>query len=224
MLDGMYDLLALAKMANDVYEPGNSPVMLGDWTRQDKPEEYGNFYACAYKYKGTGDIVTVSIRGTDDTEDAWVDDVAGIGLGLGALVMDYTQACDYVANWKRHSRKLFLTGHSLGGAYVQLVGSKVGVPGASFNAPGVMNLINMMSGNWVTRIASGALHGLTLGKIAYVTGTEAPNDDGISNFRGSWDPVSQVGVHVGHELRTIQVGSIAPHPHSMLPIIRTLQG
>jgi hypothetical protein len=219
----MYDLLCLARMANDVYEPGNSARLLGHWTRQDKPREYGNFYACAYKYKGAGDIVTVAIRGTDDTEDAWVDDVGGIGLGLGALVMDYTAACDYVSMWKRHSRKLFLTGHSLGGAYVQLVGSKLGVPGVSFNAPGVMNLINMMSGSWATRIASGALHALTLGKIAYVTGTDAPNDSGISNFRGDWDPVSKIGVHVGLPLKTVRVGSTSPHPHSMLPLIRALE-
>ena len=64
MLVGMYDLLSLAKMADDVYESSNSPVLLGNWTRQDKPRKYGNFYACAYKYKGTGDIVVVSIRGT----------------------------------------------------------------------------------------------------------------------------------------------------------------
>ncbi|MCP3981819.1 MAG: DUF2974 domain-containing protein [bacterium] len=218
----MVNTLDLARMANDSYKE-NSTELLGKWVRQDKPKKFGNFYACAYKRDGAASTVTVAFRGTDDLEDGLVDDVTGIGLGLNAHVMDLNAAIEYASMWKYNSRSLWLTGHSLGGAYVQLVGSIIDVPGASFNAPGVMNLLNQMSSNWARRIVSGALHTLTLGKIAYFTGSDEGAVGAIMNYRGEWDPVSRVGAHVGSLLQTIKVSTLKPHPHSMLPIIEALK-
>jgi hypothetical protein len=219
----MYDLLSMAQMAEDCYANESSTRMLGRWVRQDKPRKYGNFYACAYKRDGKANIVTVAFRGTDDKTDAIVDDVGGIGLGLNAVAMDLNQAVEYAAMWKRQASTLWLTGHSLGGAYVQLVGSILDVPGATFNAPGVLNLLNQMSTSWARRLVAGALHSLSLGKIAYFTGADDGVMGAIGNFRGEWDPVSRVGVHVGAPLQTIKVASLKPHPHSMLPIIQALK-
>lgn len=214
--------LDLARMAEDCYADASSPALLGKWERQDKPRRYGNFYSCAYKRTDDSGLVVVAFRGTDDKTDALVDDFLGIGLGLNALVMDVHAAVDWTRHWQTRTKNLWLTGHSLGGAYVQLVGSLLDIPGMTFNAPGVLNLLNQISPNRARSLISGALHALTLGKIAYFVGVDDGAMGAIANYRGQWDPVSRVGVHVGAPLQTVRVSTREPHVHSMLPIIDAL--
>lgn len=106
---------------------------------------------------------------------------------------------------------------------MQLVGSILELPGKTFNALGVLNLLNQMSPNTARWLVAGALHTLTLGEVAYFTGVHERVMGAISNYRGEWDSVSRIGVHLGAPLQTIQVATLAPNPHSMLPIIDVLK-
>ena len=221
-------VLDLARMADDCYTDANSTAMLGPWVRQDKPKKTENFFACAYKSSASLASVVVAFRGSDDWKDAVVEDLGGIGLSLNAFAMHLNEAIDYAAQWQMSARNLWLTGHSLGGAYVQLVGAILKVPGVSFNAPGVLNLLNQMSDNPVRAliggIGGGVLDALTLGRVSWLnraaSGREAKAP--IVNLRGEWDPVSKVGTHVGRRVETIPVPTLKPHPHSMLPLIAAL--
>lgn len=239
----MYDILNMARIANDVYRDVSESEMLRDWHTnqvQDLHEcRKDNFLARVY-WRGTRNrIACVCFRGTDDARDAIVEDVGGIGLGLNAIAMKLNDALDFTASVAARAEVTWLTGHSLGGAYVQLVGAILGLPGISWNAPGALALVNQLSSNPVRAFAGGAgsagvgllasLPTLGLGGLAVslVNKLAAAGSDEafapIANYRGNWDPVSLVGTHVGVPLETIVCPTQSPHPHSMIPIIRALE-
>lgn len=239
----MFDILNMARIADDVYNEASQSEMLRDWHTsqvQDLHESRkDNFLARVY-WRGTSKrIACVCFRGTDDLKDAVVEDLGGIGLGLNAVAMKLNDALDFTATVAARAEITWLTGHSLGGAYVQLVGAMLGLPGISWNAPGALALVNQLSSNpiraavggagsaGVSFISSLATLGLggrlvtALNQIVAASGDDAFSP--IANFRGNWDPVSMLGCHVGMPLQTIDCPTQAPHPHSMVPIIRALE-
>ena len=237
----MYDILNMARIADDVYNDIGESSMLRDWhTRQVQDlYENDNFRARAY-WRGAGNkVACVCFRGTANMKDAVYADLGGIGLGLNALAMKLNDAVEFTAGVARQAEIVWLTGHSLGGAFVQMVGAILGLPGITWNAPGALALVNQMSSNPVRAFVGGAgsagvsfLASLaTLGvggqivtalnKIAAAGGDEAFAP--IANFRGDMDPVSLFGSHVGAPLQTILCPTQHPHPHSMIPIIRALE-
>lgn len=215
--------------------------MLRDWHTNQVQDLYenDNFRARAY-WKGAGNkIACVCFRGTANWKDAVYADVGGIGLGLNALSMKLNDAVDFTAAVARQADVVWLTGHSLGGAFVQMVGAILGLPGVTWNAPGALALMNQLSSNPIRKVVGGAgsagvgflasLGTLGLGgklvdalnKIAAVSGDDAFAP--IANFRGNWDPVSKFGSHVGMPMQTLECPTQSPHPHSMIPIIHALE-
>ncbi|MBA2920543.1 hypothetical protein GON01_02415 [Sphingomonas sp. MAH-20] len=224
--------LAFAEMANDTYVDGGISRLLGEWQLQDLITR-DNFHARAYKHTRAS-LAVVAYRGTVPTsfKDVVVADLCGIGLSLNALALNLNTAIDFTGKIKAMYRDVWLTGHSLGGAYVQLLAAICELPGYTFNAPGVLNLLHQMSPNLAVRIAGGlgggALSVLSRGTTDLITqvaaGVAGNNGEAILNYRGNFDPVSLVGVHVGAPLQTIELVDQKPHVHSMEPIIRTLKG
>jgi len=232
-------MLDFAMMAHDSYN--GDAVGYNDWAKTKCPwqrdigvagqKQVGRFYACVYKLPRAG-IAVVAYRGTDDLGDTLVDDVGGIGLSLNALALRLDDAVDFASLYRPMFKDLWVVGHSLGGAYAQLVSAALGVPGVSFNAPGVLHLYNQLSPSRVRRFigaATGsidALLGLALpfyesGLTKAVSG--AQDLPAVANLRGHMDPVSLVGAHLGAPLQTIRVPHNSPHPHSMVPIIDALK-
>lgn len=220
-------ILTLARLAKDVYEP--TSALTGDWTRQDRMDD-GNFMAGLYVPARPG-MAVVSFRGSDNWQDWVIADGAGIGLSLNAFAMKLNTAVDFTSRMRQAFPDLWLTGHSLGGAFVQLVAAICELPGMTYNAPGVLNLLNQMSSNPLVSVIGGMGGGIlstaSLGLTDYFNKAAAANNDAaftsVANYRGEWDPVSKIGTHVGAPVSTIRVASIAPHPHSMVPIIRALE-
>jgi hypothetical protein len=218
--------LTLAQMAADAYEP--QCALLGEWTYQDLIER-NNFQARAYKHNRAS-LAVVSFRGTANMRDALVADLGAIGFSLNALALELNSAIDFTGKIKGMFKDVWLTGHSLGGAYVQLIAAICELPGYTFNAPGVLNLLHQMSPNLAVRLCGGLGGGLLSvlsgGRSDFITqvagGIAGNNGEAILNYRGNLDPVSLIGVHVGAPMQTIALPDQRPHPHSMEPIIRAL--
>lgn len=75
---------------------------------------------------------------------------------------------------------IYITGHSLGGAVAQMVGSSAGIPTITFNAPGSSQLIPNLSG-----------------ELAAVGGPTTICGSCVLNYRMAFDPVSRIGTQVG---------------------------
>lgn len=237
----MYDILNMARIADDVYADAARSAMLRDWHTNQIQDLYenDNFRARAY-WRGTGNrIACVCFRGTANMKDAIAADLGGIGLGLNALAMKINDAVEFTAAVARQAEVVWLTGHSLGGAFAQMVSAILGLPGVTWNAPGALALVNQMSSNPVRAAVGGAgsagvsflssLISLGIGGQIVTLLNQAAAAGGdeafapIANFRGNMDPVSLFGAHVGLPLQTITCQSQSPHPHSMEPIIRALE-
>ncbi|TCH98969.1 hypothetical protein EJV46_10475 [Roseococcus sp. SYP-B2431] len=215
--------------------------MLKDWSTGQIQDLYenDNFRARVYWRTGRARIACVCFRGTANWKDTVYADIGGIGLGLNALAMKINDAVTFTSMIARKADIVWLTGHSLGGAFVQIVGAICQLPGVTWNAPGCLALMNQMSSNPVRALVGGAgsagvsmLSSLITAGIGGQVVTllnkaaAAGGDDAfapIVNFRGNMDPVSLVGAHVGLPLQTIQLASQSPHPHSMVPLIQALE-
>jgi hypothetical protein len=224
------DLVTFARIAADTYNPRHLSDLLGDWMVQDMIED-DNFLARAYKpAQGKGGLV-VAFRGSANWKDGVVADCGAIGLSLNALALKLNSAIDFTGKIKTLYGDCWLVGHSLGGAYVQMLAAIADLPGTTFNAPGVLSLLNQMSPHLAVRLAGaiggGALSVTTLHLVDYFNKAAAAMGDAgfqaVLNYRGNMDPVSLVGTHVGMPVQTIKLRDQSPHPHSMAPIIRTLE-
>lgn len=232
----MSHLIDLAKMSEDVYREHQDSKMLGKWSVKDTLNE-DNLRIRAYENSSSKTLV-LCIRGTANTKDLVISDLAGIGMGGGALGLKMNDAVTFTADYAACNKDVWLTGHSLGGAYVQLLSCILDVPGVTFNAPGVVALVNQMDSNPLVATAGGAASaGMgVLASLAAPFGADivdfitkaaagASNNafGAVSNYRGNMDPVSKVGVHVGMPPVTIDLDSQRPHPHSMVPLIAALE-
>lgn len=235
----MIDVLTFARLADDCYSPAaTSAALRGEWLVKDLIEN-DNFLARAYARKN-GRLAVVAFRGTVPTswEDWVVANFGGIGLSLNSMALKLNTAVDFTGKIKSLYGDVWLTGHSLGGAYVQLVAAICEVPGMTFNAPGVLNLINQMSPGLARRligaVGGGAMSLLTGGVLTgsggvsdYFNRAAAANNDAafpmLSNWRGNLDPISLIGAHAGGPLQTIDCLDNQPDVHAMARIIRTLE-
>ncbi len=147
-------LVAFAEMAADSYNRTPCALDFHGWKRsQDKTlgtNSNSNFFACAYQLRNTN-IVAIGYKGTDEWRDGVYADLGGIGLILNALAMNVQDALDFAYQWSQKSDCVWLTGHSLGGAYVQIVAAILDLPGFTFNAPGALHLVNQYSNNPLTK-------------------------------------------------------------------------
>lgn len=71
---------------------------------------------------------------------------------MNAIALLLNSAIDFTIKIKIMFGDCWLVGHSLGGASVQLIAAICDMPGVTFNAPGVLNLLNQMSSRIGTRI------------------------------------------------------------------------
>lgn len=223
------DLLTLARMAADTYGPPCwTHGLVGDWyVHRYKDDE--NFHVRAYESRRSK-LVVVAFRGSANWKDGVIADLGAIGLALNSLALKLNTAIDFTSEKRATHKNCWLVGHSLGGAYVQMLSAICEVPGTTFNAPGVLSLLNQMSPNAAVRLA-GALGGGAMSVLSghlsdYFNQAAAAMEDtafqAVQNFRGNMDPVSLIGSHVGMPLQTLQLNDQSPHPHSMDPIIRKL--
>lgn len=141
-----------------------------------------SFFGGAYASPDYSQIV-LSFRGTSNTKN-WINN-SGFVTGMATYgFMQYMQAAETLAervasNPKFATSEITVTGHSLGGAVAELVGSAGGFKTVAFNAPGVGGLVDDVVG-----VLS------PLSKISR-------NQDMISNYRIAGDQVSLVGVEMG---------------------------
>jgi hypothetical protein len=234
-------LIAFAEMAADCYNEKNFvPGDLHGWKRSDDKQvgsaSDNNFYACAYRLKNT-DFVAVAYRGTANKRDAVYADAGGIGLSLNSLAMNVQAALDFAYQWQQRTKNIWLVGHSLGGAYVQIVAAVFDMWGVTFNAPGVLHLVNQYSEHPLTKFGGSVcnpamqilLHSFgNIDLVNYFNKALAADDDlafaAVANYRAQNDPVSQLGAHVGAPMRVIQVDGALGKIHRMATIVEALGG
>jgi hypothetical protein len=222
------DTLTFARIAADTYEPASSTALTGDWSIQDF-NATDNFLVRAYK-PSRGKFVVIAIRGSDNWKDWVVADAGAIGLSLNAMALHLNSAIDFTMKMKGLYGDCWLVGHSLGGAYVQLLAPICELPGVTFNAPGVLNLLNQMSSRIGTRmvgsIGGGAMSLLTHGLTDYFNKAVASVDDhafpAVANFGANLDPVSRIGSHVGAPIQRVTLRGVPLNPHGMRPLLEAL--
>lgn len=234
-------LIAFAEMAADCYNESNIvPGDLHGWSRCGNLESGSasdrNFYACAYRLKNT-DLITIAYRGTANFRDAALADAAGIGLSMNALAMNVQPALDFAYRWLQKSKNIWLVGHSLGGAYVQIAAAIWKMYGVTFNAPGVLHLLNQFSEHPFTKYAGSICNPAmqilvrsfgSVDLVSYFSKALAADDDlpfaAIANYRAQNDPVSQLGVQVGSPAVVIKVDPAVGKIHRMATIVEALGG
>ncbi len=232
----MSTLLGFAEMALDCYDdPGSSP--LHGWRRIDKIENK-NFFAAAYRQDRTN-FVAVAYRGTViGSKRDYAADVGGIGFSLNTLLLEIQTAVDFAYKYSQINDDIWLVGHSLGGAYVQLVAAILNMWGVTFNAPGVLNLVNQVSTRLATKIVgtfcSPAMQVMLrafapIDVVGFFNKAAAADNDlafvPVANYRAQNDPVSLVGTHVGAPIKIINVNSTgALDAHRMAHIVEALGG
>lgn len=234
-------LIAFAEIAADCYNEKNFvPGDLHGWKRSDNKQlgsaSDKNFYACAYHLRNT-DFVAIAYRGTANLRDAVYADAGGIGLSLNSLAMNVQPALDFAYRWSQRTKNIWLVGHSLGGAYVQIVAAIFNMWGVTFNAPGVVHLVNQYSEHPLTKIVgsvcSPAMQILlrsfgSIDLVNYFNKEAAADDDlafaAVANYRAQNDPVSLLGTHVGAPMKVIKVDPALGKIHRMATIVEALGG
>lgn len=121
-------------------------VIVTNLTDQNGYYKNGNFVCAAYK---NGNKIIISFRGTDDALDIFDADLSIIRNKIPKGDFEkaenfYNDLLKYY-NDKGEKVEIEFTGHSLGGAIAQLMGAKYGNKTITFNAPGVLNLLNKLS-------------------------------------------------------------------------------
>ncbi|BBP04401.1 hypothetical protein TPL01_21200 [Sulfuriferula plumbiphila] len=168
------EILTYANLSNAAY--GNGAVPMGWTLLAATSSTKTGFAAMAVRNDTTGEIV-VAYRGTDG-----IKDLTGSDLQL-ALQNDvpgqYPEAAAFYTQIKNeYGSNITLTGHSLGGALVQLVAAIENRPAFTYNAPGV-------------EVLYPALPGAN-------PNASAADFTNINNFNMAFDAVSTRGVQLGN--------------------------
>ena len=188
--NGPTTIANLALLARDVYEPTGED--LNGWRQLGDTRTLGEFQAAAYE---NGSEIVIAIRGTSENWAGFkntLTDVGSFGLGypasgLRTMVEQASSFLHEIATSPSHQGKnITLTGHSLGGAVAQLVGSASGYSAKTFNAPGAADLYDDLQGELALALS---LRG----------STEAGERIG---YRTIGDPISLFGRH-DEDVRTI---------------------
>lgn len=223
-----------AYMAADVYNDSGSDIGAYKWLGSDADISIagGAFYGRAWSMPGK--MRALAFRGSDPftkigrTVLTWgAQDIVAIGYGaLTAMAPFSSDAFNWTRKNIADSADCWLVGHSLGGAWAQILSSQfANCPGMTFNAPGVLNLVDEMSANPFWK-AAGSLFsparlpfaGMLLQAVSVDNSAAfAP----VKNFRADGDLVSLIGTHVGSPLQTVTVGGPGDpyHRHLMPPLI-----
>jgi pimeloyl-ACP methyl ester carboxylesterase len=215
-------------MADAVY--ADDPRMAG-WTRiAFQPAGSGltnAFQGAAFQQ---GQEVVFAFKGTSNTMDVAAD----LKLGVGMNTFQYASAMDFVARVATGGNRVYVCGHSLGGAIAQIVGNRRRLPFVTFNAPGV-GLVSRNVGEVGATVALGTAGVRILGAIASAAlhPIQAAQDAaallyrvrGI-NFRLGRDVVGSIGVHYGPVVQiTYSGGSLdVIQKHKMTTMIASLAG
>lgn len=156
-----------------------------------------------------GSVFVVAFRGTDNTSDLVED--AQLTFAINTAMYPIGEA---VAAGAGSHGPVYVTGHSLGGAVAQVVGSRMGLPFVTFNAPGVALIAsrNLWQTNplaFQARAFGAAVSAITDPGQAYRDARAAFSIANGKNYRLSTDVVSGTGVHYG-DVITLPAGTANP--------------
>lgn len=171
-----------------------------------------------------GSVFVVAFRGTDNASDLVED--AQLTFGMNTAMYPIGEAI--VAGVQNNNAPVYVTGHSLGGAVAQVVGSRMGLPFVTFNAPGVAILAsrNMWQANYyaVQARAAGAVASAIFNPgQAMRDARSAFSIANGKNYRLSTDIVSNTGIHYG-DVITLPAGTANPlDAHRISTMISVLE-
>lgn len=156
-----------------------------------------------------GNVFIVAFRGTDNPSDLVED--AQLTFGMNTAMYPIGEA---VAAGAGNHGQVYVTGHSLGGAVAQVVGSRMGLPFVTFNAPGVALVAsrNIWQANYLAvqaRAAGAVASAITNPRQAMRDMQSAFSIANGKNYRLSTDIVSATGVHYG-DVITLPAGTANP--------------
>lgn len=102
-----------------------------------------NFACAAYR---NGNKVIISFRGTDDPADILISDGHIAAGKIPDKEFEYAEMfyAEVQNHFKDENVEIEFTGHSLGGAIAQLLGAKYGNKTVTFNAPGMLNMLDQI--------------------------------------------------------------------------------
>jgi hypothetical protein len=224
----MATVLDCARLAQAVYD--TNPTVSG-WTRfafhQAGYLQYNAFQGAAFR---RDQDVVFAFKGTSPMSRSVVGDlVADLKLGVGMNTVQFDAANSFVGDTLLpEGVRVFLCGHSLGGAIAQIVGNRRRLPFVTYNAPGV----GVIAGN-IDELTdqSVVMAGLRLvGSTASVFRhpIQAIQDAGSlfhrvqgTNVRLSSDIVSLIGIHYGQIATLAYSGDDA---HGIGTVVQVLQG
>lgn len=108
--------------------------------------ELDGFQATAYINETSKEVV-IAYTGTNDIKD-WKENNFKIAMDNIPSQFNYADDFYNLITKKHDGYKITVTGHSLGGAYAQLIGAKYDVDTVTFNAPGVAHLLPLISSDF----------------------------------------------------------------------------
>lgn len=180
-----YTAVDLAKLALAVY---SDPLPRVDgWIPVQKfgdIRKHG-FYAGLYQGASDDKAFVLAYRGTDDWQVDLVDDATillGWISGQMARARQTYRACIAMVN-NALSRKLCLTGHSLGGGLAALIAAQFDAPCVTFNAPGTNR---SLAAHYIKNVSGGPY----FAPMIKLTTPHEVKDGRILNIRARFDAVS----------------------------------
>ncbi len=180
------DLYTYARLCNDVYTPGKTAGL-----QVVSEDRYKNFAAKVYRQ---GQALIISYAGTDDAQDAVVEDGVGIGLSGSTLFLHASRATDLARQLMNNMSEHWtveVCGHSLGGAYAQLVARELDLTCVTFNAPGAAHMATVTLPGGVFNTVN-----RTVGTARNLYGALVDKNT-MYHFRHPQDVVSRIGQHCG---------------------------
>lgn len=200
----MMTMIDLARISGAVY--GSPPTAPEGWTMGAVSPPGGiwhNLQAAIYEKQGGG--TAVAFRGTNlssaNLYGSAQDLHADITLGVGQNIARYAAAEDFMRQ-VRGRANLVVCGHSLGGAIAQVVGNRLRLRIATFNAPGVGVVASRNLGEVNPFMGAVRVVGMVAGAVgspmqAWSDVTSAFHWVQGVNLRLDGDLVSAIGAHYG---------------------------
>jgi pimeloyl-ACP methyl ester carboxylesterase len=227
----MTQVLELAKLASAIYTGETTD----GWQRIGFRAAWQGWLSDGLQagvYK-SGSQSVVAFRGTNISWrvlGAAQDLVADLTLGLGANSAYYAAAETFVSDALKGSGGVVLTGHSLGGAVAQVIGNRLDLPFATFNAPGVAVVASRNIAKANPFAANVRIAGMVASAVAHPVQAYQDMKAAFTHVRGlniclDLDQVSKIGLHYGEEV-TIpskeRTGGLLAY-HSILNVIASLE-
>ncbi len=207
----MMTLLELAQLSGAVYD--TPPSAVSGWTRASFVTGRDSGLSSdlqAAVYNKTSGGTAVAFRGTTVSISpshvyAMLQDLyADLSLGQGEDISDYTAAGNFMKPLKNRP-DVVVCGHSLGRAIAQIIGNRMRLRIATFNAPGVGVLASRNIGE--ARLGPFAIRAAGMAESALLNPVQTMKDIGAAfhrvrgvNVRLDGDRVSQLGEQYGQIL------------------------